>query len=361
MRWFAALLLAALISFGSVGQATESGGAQHGLSLFGELKYPPDFTHFEYVDPNAPKGGAISRASTGTFDNLNPFILKGVAVADAGLPFDSLLATSFDEPDTAYGLIAESVELAADRSWVRFVINPNAVWHDGTAIMADDVVFTFETLIENGDPVYRIIFDDVAGVKNLSAREVEFRISNTENRKLPLLLGELRIISKAYYTDHEFDKTTLTPPLGSGPYRIENVDAGRSITYRRVTDYWAKDLPVNVGRYNFDEQRWDYYRDRTIMVEALKAGEFDWHEEFTSKTWMNAYDLPVIDAGAMIKEVLRLDCQRRRACQRDDRPSTGARNSLCFTDFRTRLWALRAQSGAPWHRSKLALGGFSAI
>ena len=304
MRWFAALLLAALLSFGSVGQATESGGAQHGLSLFGELKYPPDFTHFEYVDPAAPKGGAISFAAVGSFDNLNPFILKGVAVAAAGLPFDSLLATSFDEPDTGYALIAESVELADDRTWVRFVLNPKARWHDGTAITADDVVFTFETLMAKGHPSYRILYGDVAGVEKLSQHDVIFRISNSENRKLPLLIGALQIISKAYYEAHEFDKTTLTPPLGSGPYRIEKVDAGRSITYRRVADYWAKDLPVNVGRYNFDEQRWDYYRDRTIMVEALKAGEFDWHEEFTSKTWMNAYDLPAIDAGAMIKEVL---------------------------------------------------------
>ena len=305
MRWFAALLTAVLISFGAVAQAAESGGAQHGLSLFGELKYPPGFAHFEYADPTAPKGGAISFGFVGSFDNLNPFILKGVAVADAGLPFDSLLATSFDAPDTAYGLIAQSVELAADRSWVRFVLNPKARWHDGTAITADDVVFTFETLMEKGHPSYRILYGDVAGVEKLSTHEVKFTISNSQNRKLPLLIGALQIISKAYYTENEFDKTTLTPPLGSGPYRIEKVDAGRSITYRRVADYWAKDLPVNVGRFNFDEQRWDYYRDRTIMVEALKAGEFDWHEEFTSKTWMNAYKgLAALDAGAMVKEVL---------------------------------------------------------
>ncbi len=305
MRWFATLFTAALISFGAAAQAEDSDGVQHGLSLFGEFKYPHHFTHFEYADPNAPKGGTISFAAIGTFDNLNPFILKGVAATGATLPFDSLLATSFDEPDTAYGLIAQSIELAKDRSWARFVLNPKARWHDGTAITADDVVFTFETLMEKGHPSYRILYGDVAGVQKLSEREVKFSITNSQNRKLPLLIGALQIISKAYYTENEFDKTSLTPPLGSGPYRIESLDAGRSITYRRVADYWAKDLPVKAGRHNFDTQRWDYYRDRTIMVEALKAGEFDWHEEFTSKTWMNAYKgLPAIDAGAMIKKVL---------------------------------------------------------
>ena len=300
----ASLLMGLLLLITAPTAMAESGGWRHGLSLFGDLKYSAGFAHFDYVDPTAPKGGAISLATVGTFDNLNPFILKGVEVAGTGLSFDSLLATAFDEPDTAYGLIAETVELAADRSWVRFGLNPAACWHDGTAITAEDVVFTFETLMTKGHPNFRLLYADVAGVKKLSEREVEFRISNTENRKLPLLLGGLQIISKAYYTANEFDKTTLTPPLGSGPYKVAKVEAGRAVTYARVADYWAKDLPVNIGRHNFDEIRWDYYRDRTIMVEALKAGEFDWHEEFTSKTWMTAYDLPAIDAGAMIKEVL---------------------------------------------------------
>lgn len=304
MRWLAALLMVVLLLPATLAAATESGGPRHGLSLFGDLKYPPGFAHFDYVDPAAPKGGAISRAFVGTFDNLNPFILKGVEAVGTGLPFDSLLATAQDEPDSAYGLIAQSVQVAADRSWVRFQLNAQARWHDGTAITADDVVFTFETLMEKGHPAFRILYADVAGAVKLSEREVEFRLANTENRKLPLLVGGLQIISKAYYEGKEFDDTTLSPPLGSGPYRVDRVEAGRSISYRRVADYWAKDLPVNVGRHNFDELSWDYYRDRTIMVEALKAGEFDWHEEFTSKTWMTAYDLPAIDAGVMVKEML---------------------------------------------------------
>ena len=297
MRWLAALTMGLLLLPATLA-AADSNGAQHGLSLFGDLKYAPGFAHFDYVDPAAPKGGAISRAFVGTFDNLNPFILKGVEAVATGLPFDSLLATNQDEPDSAYGLIAQSVEVAADRSWVRFRLNPEARWHDGTAITAEDVVFTFETLMEKGHPAFRILYADVAGAVKLSEREVEFRLANTENRKLPLLVGGLQIISKAYYTAHEFDKTTLSPPLGSGPYRVDRIDPGRSISYRRVADYWAKDLPVNIGRHNFDELTWDYYRDRTIMVEALKAGEFDWHEEFTSKTWMTAYDLQVLEVNS---------------------------------------------------------------
>jgi microcin C transport system substrate-binding protein len=304
MGRLAALFAGVLLICAAGAASAESGGWRHGLSLFGDFKYPPGFAHFDYVDPAAPKGGAISFSAEGTYDNLNPFILKGVEAAGAGLPFDSLLAAAEDEPDTAYGLIAEAVELAVDRSWVRFRLNPAARWHDGTAITADDVVFTFETLIAKGHPNYRLIYADVAGVAKLSEREVEFRLSNSENRKLPLLLGAMQILSKAYFSANEFDLTTLTPPLGSGPYRVAKVDAGRAITYARVADYWAKDLPVNVGRFNFEEMRWDYYRDRTIMVEAFKAGEYDWHEEFTSKTWMTAYDLPAVDAGALIKEVL---------------------------------------------------------
>ena len=304
MRWLAVLMMGLLLLPATLAAAADEGGARHGLSLFGDLKYASGFAHFDYVDPAAPKCGEIGLATVGTFDNLNPFILKGVEAAGTDLPFDSLLATAFDEPDAAYGLIAESVELADDRSWVRFRLNAQARWHDGTPITADDVVFTFETLMTKGHPTYRIIYADVSGATKLSEREVEFQLSNRENRKLPLMIGGLQIISKAYYTANEFDKTTLTPPLGSGPYRVDSVDPGRAVAYRRVTDYWAKDLPVNVGRHNFEVMRWDYYRDRTIMVEALKAGEFDWHEEFTSKTWMTAYDLPAIDAGAMIKEVL---------------------------------------------------------
>ena len=281
------------------------GKQSNGLSLYGNFNYTSDFKHFNYVNPSAPKGGKIRFATVGTFDNLNPFILKGIAAAGADLPFDSLLSPAMDEPDTAYGLIAKSVELADDRSWVRFVLNKKARWHDGTPITAEDIVFTFETLMEKGHPSYQLLFNDVIGVKKLSTYEVEFQIGNTDNHKLPMLIGTLNIISKNYYKKNDFNSTTLVPALGSGPYQIKSIDPGRRIVYGRVSDYWARDLPVNLGRHNFDEMTWDYYRDRTIMVEALKAGEFDWHEEFTSKTWKTAYNIPAVENKLMLQEVLR--------------------------------------------------------
>ena len=280
-------------------------GANHGLSLFGSLKYGPDATHFDYVDPSAPKGGTMNLPSEGIFDSLNQFVLKGVPANGLGLLFETLLEPALDEPDAAYGLIAETVELAPDRTWVIFDLHPEARWHDGSPITADDVVFSFETLVAEGHPTYRIMFADVEGVEKLGPRRVRFALANPENRKLALSLGtDLPIICKAYYAEFEFNRTTMEPPLGSGPYRIERVDAGRSIAFRRDPDYWGADLMVRTGRHNFDVLQFDYFRDRTIMVEALKAHEFDFHEEFTSKTWATAYNIPEVDDGRMIKEVL---------------------------------------------------------
>jgi microcin C transport system substrate-binding protein len=277
---------------------------QHGLSLFGDLKYGPDFTHFEYVDPNAPKGGLLHLAAVDSFSTLNPFTLKGETAAGAGLPFESLLTGSADEADSSYGLIASHVELAPDRSWVRFVMRPEARWHDGTPITADDVVYSFDTLLADGHPIFRIQYAGVERVERIADREVTFYFSDLTNRKLPQLVGGMPIISKAYYESHPFTETTMEPPLGSGPYRVGTIDPGRAITYERDEDYWGAALPVNVGRNNFGEIRFDYYRDRTVMVEALKAGEFDFHEEFTSKTWVTAYDLSEIDEGWLVKETL---------------------------------------------------------
>ena len=299
-------VLAACAALAVVVLATplRAGEADHGLSLFGDLKYAAGFSHFEYVNPQAPKGGTVRYATVGSFDNLNPYILKGVFAAGSSLPFDSLLASAMDEPDSAYGLIASGVERAPDNSWVRFELNPNARWHDGSPITADDVVFSFETLLEHGHPNYRIMLSGIGGVEKTGDREVTYTITETENRKLALLVGGLPVLPKAYYQDVPFDKTTLTPPLGSGPYRVGTVDPGRSITFERVTDYWAANLAVNRGRHNFDVIRYDYYRDRDVMVEALKAGEFDIHEEFTSKTWATAYDVEAVRDGRLKKEVL---------------------------------------------------------
>ena len=281
-----------------------AGAAGHGLSLFGDLKYGPDFGHFDYVTPDAPKGGTLRLAAVDSYDTLNPFTLKGVSAAGAGLPFETLLEGAADEPDSAYGLVAARVELAPDRSWLRFTLRPEARWHDGTPITAADVRFSFETLTKEGHPNYAVLLAGVDGVEAEDPRTVLFRLGDRDNRKLPLIIGGLPILSKAHYEGRAFGETTMEPPLGSGPYRVGRVDPGRAIAYERVPDYWGAHLPVNVGRYNFNEIRFDYYRDRTVIVEALKAGEFDFHEEFTSKTWATAYDIPAVAEGWLIKEVL---------------------------------------------------------
>ena len=277
----------------------------HGLSLFGDLKYGPDFPHFDYVEPNAPKGGTLHLATLPTFSTLNPFTLKGQSAAGAGLPFEGLLEGSADEADSAYGLIAEGVALAPDRRSVRFLLRPEARWHDGTPITARDVAFSFEILTTEGHPAYANQLAGVDRVETAGDRDVTFHLSDPDNRKLPLIVGGLSIVSEAYFRDRAFGETTMEPPLGSGPYRIAKVDPGRSVTYARVADYWAAHLPNNVGRFNFETVVYDYYRDRTVLVEALKAGEYDLHEEFTSKVWATQYDIPAVEEGWLVKDVLK--------------------------------------------------------
>ena len=279
--------------------------AAHGLSLFGDLKYGPDFAHFDYVSPNAPKGGLLHLATVDTFSTLNPFTLKGVSAAGAGLPFESLLEGSADEADAAYGLIAESVVLASDRRSVRFHLRPEARWHDGTPITARDVAFSYEILTTEGHPAYANNLAGVDRVETTGDHDVTFHLADPDNRKLPLIAGGLSIVSEAYYRDRAFGETTMEPPLGSGAYRVAKVDPGRSVTYERVPDYWGAGLPLNVGRYNFDTIIYDYYRDRTVLVEALKAGEYDFHEEYTSKVWATQYDIPAVEERWLVKDVLK--------------------------------------------------------
>ena len=276
----------------------------HGLSLFGDLKYGPDFAHFDYVEPNSPKGGTLHLATVGTFSTLNPFTLKGVAAAGAGFPFESLLEGAADEPDAAYGLIAAEVALAPDRRSVRFLLRPEARWHDSTPVTAADVAFSFEILTTEGAPSFATQLAGVDRVETSGDRNVTFHLVDPDNRKLPLIVGGMPIVSEAYFRGRSFGKTTLEPPLGSGPYRVGKVDAGRSIGFERVADYWGAALPVMTGRYNFDTIFIDYYRDRTVLVEALKAGEYDFHEEFTSKVWATQYDIPAVEEGWLVKDVL---------------------------------------------------------
>ena len=303
----AALVIA--VALGCAGPALAQSTKSHGLSIFGELKYEPGFQHFEYVNPDAPKGGTARLGYASSFDNLNPLIVKGIDLRGMGgsamvLGVESLMVSAQDEPDSLYGLIAETIELAEDRAWAVFTLRPEARWHDGSPITADDVVFSFETLTTEGEPFYRLAYRDIDAVEAVAADQVKFTFAPGASRDLPNLAAGMPILSQAYYTENAFNQTTLEPPLGSGPYRFGRVDAGRSLTYERVGDYWGRDLAVNRGRYNFDTIRFDFYRDRTIEFEAFKAGEYDFREEFTSKTWATGYDAPAVHDGRIKRETL---------------------------------------------------------
>lgn len=274
----------------------------HAFALHGDIRYEPDFQHFEYVNPDAPKGGTVRLAIIGTYDSLNPFILKGVTAAGVGLIFEALTYQSDDEPFTEYGLLAETIEIPEDRSWVAFNLRKEARWHDGSPVTSDDVIFSFETLTKKGAPLYRYYYQDVVKAEKLSKWKVKFVFRGGVNPELPLIMGQLPVISKKYYEAHDFEKTTLEPPVGSGPYRIEEMKPGRSITYRRDPDYWGWHLPVNRGRYNFDSIRFEYYRDETVVVEAFKAGNYDFRSENVAKVWATAYKGSAFDKGLIIKK-----------------------------------------------------------
>lgn len=273
-----------------------------GMAMHGDVKYKPGFGHFDYANPEAPKGGDVRQGTIGTYDNLNPYILKGVAAAGLALGFDTLMVSSVDEAFTEYGLVAETIEVPKDRSWVIFTLRPEARFHDGSPLTADDVIWTFETLKTKGHPFYSAYYHGVAKAEKLGERKVKFSFVPGDNRELPLILGQLPVLSKSYYATRAFDKTTLEPPLGSGPYKVAAVDPGRSITLERVKDYWAKDLAVNKGRFNFDRLRIDYYRDENVALEAFKAGNYDFRQENTAKFWATGYDSPAVRDGRIKKE-----------------------------------------------------------
>ncbi len=270
---------------------------QHGIAMHGDLKYGPDFKHFDYVNPNAPKGGQIRLGAIGGFDSLNPFIVKGNAAGGASFVYDTLLTSSADEAFSEYGLLAETVRTPEDRSWVEFKLRDEARWHDGKPITADDVIYSFNILVEKGAPFYRFYYGSVERAVKLGPKTVRFDFKPGENRELPLILGQLTVLPKHYWETREFDSTTLEPPLGSGPYRVKSVEANRNIVLERVKDYWGKDLPVNVGTNNFDVIEFEYYRDAQVAIEAFTGGRFDFRRENSSKAWATAYDVPAVKKG----------------------------------------------------------------
>jgi microcin C transport system substrate-binding protein len=287
-------------------------GWSHGLSTFGELRYGPDAKHFDYVDPNAPKGGAVSlqiSSTTGnqafdTFNTLNIFVLKGDGAAGMSMTFDTLMARALDEPDALYGLLAEAVKAADDGLSHTWRLRPQARFHDGSPITAEDVAFSIMLLKEKGHPNYAQLLRQVAGAEALDARTVTVRYQKGRSRDLPLTVASMPVFSKAYYTAKPFLDATLEPPLGSGSYKVSRFEQGRFIEFERVADYWGRDLAVNVGTDNFDRMRFEYYRDRQVALEGFKAGNITFREEFTSRDWANAYDFPAVKDGRVKRDTI---------------------------------------------------------
>ena len=275
----------------------------HGMAMHGDLKYKKNFKNFEYSNPDAPKKGKIKLSAIGTFDNLNPYILKGVAAYQTSYLFETLMKSSFDEPFSQYGLLAEKVMLPDHRKWVRFKLRNFAKFSDGTKVTSDDVIFSFKILMSKGHPAWKNYYNQVEEVLKINELEVQFNFSGETNRELPLIIGyQLPIFSKKYWSNKQFDKTTLDPPVGSGPYLISDLQPGRSITLKRDPNYWGKNLNVNRGRYNFDEIHTDYYRDVTVALEAFKSGAYDFRIENSSKNWATAYNFNATKNGQVIVE-----------------------------------------------------------
>jgi microcin C transport system substrate-binding protein len=283
---------------------------RHGLSLFGELKYPAGFKHFDYVNPNAPKGGSVRMMAFGTFDNFNEVVagLKGSIAAGAGMISDTLLASALDEVSTEYGHIAEAVSHPSNFSSATFRLRAAARHHDGKPITVDDVIFSMEAFKKHS-PGWAAYYRHVAKIEQTGEREVTFIFDSPGNREMPLILGQLSVLPKHWWegTDasgrkRDIGATTLEPPLGNGAYRIKDFVAGRTVVYERVKDYWAKDLNVNVGRDNFDELRFEYFRDVTVAIEAFKADHIDWRTENVAKNWATAYDFPAVREKRVVRE-----------------------------------------------------------
>ncbi len=288
-------------------QAEDAPLRTYGLALVGAIKLPPDFTHFPYTNPDAPKGGTVTRAAIGSFDSFNPFVVRGTPTIAAGKLFDTLMVRSQDEPEAAYGHLARVIEIPADHQGVAFELRPEAHFNDGTPVTAEDVVWTFNTLREKGRPFFRQYYADVASVVAETKLRVVFRFTTAQNRELPQILGEMPVLPEHWWKGRDFSEPLSEPPLGSGPYKVSTFEMGRSVVLQRVPDYWATNLPTAKGLNNFDTVRFEYYRDPNVAMEAFKAGSVDWRQENISKNWATAYDFPAVTQGLVKKVSLATD------------------------------------------------------
>ncbi len=274
----------------------------HGLSLFGNLKYKPDFKHLSYVNPNAPQGGRIVLSSIGGFDNFNPYNGKGENAPGVTLMYDKLLERAYDEAGSEYGLIAETVSHPDDYSWVQYKLRPQATFSDGKPITADDVVFSFNLLKEKGDPLYRYYYANIKTVEKLDNHTVKFIFNMSGNQELPLITGQLPIFPKHYWESRDFTVASLEKPVVSGQYVIDSFEANRNIIFKKNPNYWAKDLPIRKGVNNFDTIKYELYRDSLVAFEAFKAGEFDYYIESSAKSWVTGYDFKAVKEGKVKKQ-----------------------------------------------------------
>jgi microcin C transport system substrate-binding protein len=285
----------------------------HGVAIVGEPLLASDFPHFPYVNPNAPAGGEIARSEIGSFDSFNPFILRGTAPGGVGRVWDTLLRASADEPEAGYGHLAAVIELPADHSYIAFELRPEARFHDGTPITADDVAWTFATLREKGRPYYRQYYGGISEAVAESERRVVFRVK-TWSRELPVILGDVPVLPRAFWQGRDFAEPLAGPPLGSGPYRVGSFELGRTMVMERVEDYWARNLPTAIGLSNFQRIREEYFRDATVAFQGFKAGQIDWRRENIAKVWSTEYAFPAVDKGLVRKEAFPSDLPTGMQC-----------------------------------------------
>ncbi|MFZ1990718.1 MAG: extracellular solute-binding protein, partial [Alphaproteobacteria bacterium] len=316
-RRLAGAALICLMLLGAGSAASESAAPKirtvHGLALYGEPKYGAGFTHLDYVNPNAPKGGTVrfsgggTLSAAGTYDSFNPFSPRGVPainIINLTLLYDRLMEPSFDELQSQYGMIAESVTYPTDYAWAEYKIRPNARWHDGTPITAEDVVLSYEITRDKGTPAFAYSIQDVASAAVVAPRTVRFTFKGKNNRRSLISLGLLTIVPKHYWQSRDFSAPVIVPPLTSGPYKISSFELGHSVTLERLPDYWGKDVPINVGRFNFDKIIYQYYRDPTVAFEGFKTDDTDIRFEASQKLWATAYIFPALARRQVVRDVI---------------------------------------------------------